>query len=110
MRHLSSKFTIAVCVFFVAGSAILATGQNSQRPLPPHAVGVTPAPVRSAQPNTQAYATQSSAGPYWTRLINAPPYLWARCYCSLTVAFCSMRSRTAAVPVAPEWITRHGTS
>jgi hypothetical protein len=73
MRRLCSTFTIAVCVFFAAGSAILATGQNSQRPLPPHAVGVTPAPVRPAEPNTQVYATQSSAGPYWTRLINAPP-------------------------------------
>ena len=72
MRDVCGKFTIALCVLLAGGSAIPLLGQNSQRVLPPHAVGVETLPVQPATPNSQSYVPQTSI-PYWTKLNNAPP-------------------------------------
>jgi hypothetical protein len=69
MRDSCNKFRFALCFLLVAGSAILALGQSSQRVVPPHAVGVPPLPV---QPSTQSYTPQPASGAFWTKLNHAP--------------------------------------
>ena len=73
MRDVCGKFTIALCILLAGSSAISVLGQNSHRVLPPHAVGAEPLPVQPAAPYSQSYVPQTTSGPYWTKLNNAPP-------------------------------------
>src|SRR6202795_3068517 len=73
MRDVCGKCTMALCVLLACSSAIPLLGQNSQRVLPPHAGGVEPLPVQPATPNIQSSEPQTTSGPYWTKLNNAPP-------------------------------------
>lgn len=73
MRRLFSKLAVVICLFLATGFAMLAVGQGSQGVVPPHAVGVKPAPVQPDPPSSQVYAPQPTTPPYWTKLNNAPP-------------------------------------
>src|SRR5438270_4716781 len=73
MRPLFTRLNVSLCLIGIACSTMLAAAQNSQRPIPPHAVGVNPAAVRPAPPNSQLYSSQPGTAPFWTKLNNAPP-------------------------------------